>query len=127
MIKNYCGKDGLVLCVIGGKTDIENWIASIDMLDHSVLNYEELLQSVRHLLKGDLIAQKKNNFILSPTAKSILKGSRRMSSVEWQLAVQERICHYTFDDCKETDFYFSKEEYEAAYKKYRERMERWMR
>ena len=127
MIKNYDGKDGLVLCAIGGIIDIEKWIGAIDMWDHSVLNYEDILQSVNNLLKVELITQKKNKFIPSPTAKSIVKGSWRMSTAEWQTAVRERICHYTFDDGKETNFYFSKEEYESAYKRYWERMARWMR
>ena len=34
MIKNYDGKDGLVLCAIGGIIDIEKWIGAIDMWDH---------------------------------------------------------------------------------------------
>ena len=80
MIKNYDGKDGLVLCAIGGIIDIEKWIGAIDMWDHSVLNYEDILQSVNNLLKGELITQKKNKFIPSPTAKSIVKGSWRMST-----------------------------------------------
>ena len=36
----YKGLDGLVLCVIEGKINVERWISSIDMLDHSVQNGE---------------------------------------------------------------------------------------
>ena len=38
----YKGLDGLVLCVIEGKINVERWISSIDMLDHSVINYDEM-------------------------------------------------------------------------------------
>ena len=52
MIKNYDGKDGLVLCAIGGIIDIEKWIGAIDMWDHSVLNYEDIFprkNTTRHI------------------------------------------------------------------------------
>ena len=44
----YKGLDGLVLCVIEGKINVERWISSIDMLDHSVINYDEIVDSVNN-------------------------------------------------------------------------------
>ena len=49
-MKNYIGIDGLVLCVMGGKIDVKRWISSIDMFDHSIISYEELINSVNNLL-----------------------------------------------------------------------------
>ena len=57
----YKGLDGLVLCVIEGKIDVERWISSIDMLDHSVINYDEIVDSVNNLLNGGLITCKTIN------------------------------------------------------------------
>lgn len=100
----------------------------MDMWDHSVLNYEDILQSVNNLLKGELITQKKNKFVPSPTAKSIVKGSwmnvhRRMANGP----CGKEFVLILLTMAKKSNFYFSKEEYESAYKRYWERMARWMR
>lgn len=117
-MRNFDGIDGLVLCVIEGKKDIYKWISSIDALDHSIILYEELKGSVNNLLNGELIYLKRGRFVLSKTAKLILKGSFSMGAIEWQLKVQNRIKEYIYDEEKENSFDLSQEEYDFALKKY---------
>ncbi len=116
----YKGLDGLVLCVIEGKINVERWISSIDMLDHSVINYDEIVDSVNNLLNGGLITCKNDKFVLSKTAKEILRGSWSMGCIEWQLAVQKRIQSFTYDETESRTFNLSREEYDAALQKYQE-------
>lgn len=120
----YKGVDGLVLCVVSGKIDVERWISSIDMLDHSVIPYEELINSVNNLLNGGLIFRKNNKFVLSKQAKQILRGSFGKGSIEWQLAVQKRIQSYFYDEAENKTFYLTQEEYGVALKNYQDRMEK---
>ncbi len=122
MIENFRGIDGLVLCVIKGKIDLERWISEIDMLDHSVLNYDDILQSVNNLLKGNLIVKQMNKFVLTAQSEQILKGGWRMSALDWQLSVRQKIVSYKFDNAVQTDFFFSREEYDTAYKEYFNKM-----
>ena len=110
----YKGLDGLVLCVIEGKINVERWISSIDMLDHSVINYD------------GLITCKNDKFVLSKTAKEILHGGWRMGCIEWQLAVQKRIQSFTYDETESRTFNLSREEYDAALQKYQERVDKFI-
>lgn len=121
---NYKGVNGLVLCVISGKIDVERWISSIDMLDHSVIPYKELVNSVNNLLNGGLIFRKNNKFVLSKQAKQILRGSFGKGSIEWQLSVQKRIQSYFYDETENGTFYLTQEEYDVALRKYQDRMDK---
>ncbi len=123
-MKNYIGIDGLVLCVMGGKIDVKRWISSIDMFDHSIISYEELINSVNNLLNGELILRKNNKLVLSKQAKQILRGGWRMGCIEWQLTVQKRICRYFYDETKPRLFDLPQEEYDTALKKYRDETEK---
>lgn len=121
---NYNGADGLVLCVISGKIDVEKWISSIDMLDRSVISYEELINSVNNLLNGGLILRKNNKFVLSKQAKQLLRGGFGKGSIEWQLSVQKRIQAYLYDETNSRTFYLTQDEYDVALKKYQDRMDK---
>lgn len=116
-MKNFTGTDGLVLCVVCGKIDIKRWIDGIDMLDHSIINYEELLRSVNALLWGGLTVLKKNRFAASKKAKRILRGGLFTRSIDWQLKVQKRIQDYSYEE-GDNAFCFSEQAYAEALEKY---------
>jgi len=121
---NYTGTDGLVLCAVEGKQDAERWISSIDMLDHSIISREELINSVNNLLNGELIFCKKDKFVLSEQAKRILRGGLFKGCTEWQLTVQERIRLYSYDETKMQSFTLTQEEYDAALKSYQDKTDK---
>lgn len=121
---NYNGTDGLVLCVIEGKIDVERWISSIDMLDHAIISYEELVNSINNLLNGELIFRKNNKLVLSKQAKQILRGSWRMECIKWQLEVQKRITQYSYDESKDKTFSLMRRDYDVALNRYRDRMDK---
>ena len=121
---NYTGIDGLVLCAIDGKIDAEQWISSIDMLNHSIITREELNNSVNNLLSGELIQKVKNKFVLSKQAKKILRGGFWKGCIEWQLTVQKRIQLYSYDETKTQTFNLAQEDYDAALKKYQDGMDK---
>lgn len=116
-MKQYDGIDGLVLCVIKGKKDVRQWIESIDVIDHSILSCEQLSTAINRLLNGNLITYKREKFVLSPTAKYILRGGW-LGQIDWQLTVQKRIIQYAYDEEKENAFVLPQEEYDAALEKY---------
>lgn len=117
-MKHYRGIDGLVLCVIKGKIDIQRWISEIDMLDHSIIPYEELINSINNLINGGIIYYKNQKFRLSQRAKFILFGRLLMGAIDWQLKVQERIQKYSYKEENVSDFYFSRKDYDIALNNY---------
>lgn len=114
MMKDYSDTDALVLAAIhcgGNDKGIKN---TLDMLDHSILNYEELKQSVNNLAAGGLISLDGRGLHVAEKALPYLKGSEKTGCIAWRFMVSEALCGECYDEnsVQNNELPFTKEEYE---------------
>ena len=117
MMKNYSDTDALVLAAIhcgGNDKGIKN---TLDMLDHSILNYEELKQSVNNLAAGGLVSLDGSGMHVTEKALPYLENSDKMGCIAWRFMVSEALRREYYDETavQSIELPFTKEEYERKW------------
>lgn len=117
MMKNYSDTDALVLAAIhcgGNDKGIKN---TLDMLDHSILNYEELKQSVNNLAAGGLVSLDGSGMHVTEKAKPYLKWPEKTGCIAWRFKVREALRRECYDETavQSIELPFTKEEYERKW------------
>lgn len=114
-MKYYSDTDALVLAAIYcGGTD-ESIKRTLDMLDHSVLNYDELAHSVNILVAGGFVRIKDGELYVTDEAMPYLKFPENTGHIAWRFMVSERLRGECYDEnaVRELIMPFTKEEYET--------------
>ena len=113
-MKNYSDTDALVLAAIYCGGNDESIKSTLDMLDHSVLNYADLAQSVNILAAGGLISLDGRGLHVAEKALPYLKGSENTGCIAWRFLVSEALRRECYDETAVQDLIlpFTKEEYE---------------
>ena len=117
MMKNYSDTDAIVLAAIHCGGNDKGIKSTLDMLDHSILNYGELAQSVNILAAGGLVSIDGSGMHVTEKAKPYLKWRENTGCIAWRFMVSEALRRECYDETAVQDLQmpFTKEEYERKW------------